>query len=201
MKKEDLRKLYDPDFHKSLGIELKWRIGDRAGQGKNVIYPYYSADQCREILDNVCGVDWYNEYREVNNKLFCTIGIYVDGELRERSNAGGPRRPRKGLAEEDKDAFIAKTAASSAFVRTAESWGIGRHIKLLPQVVLPTNGNFAVNPQTGETMTEDELAAYCNQITLPEGYLYSVYRLRKDLFDKNPKAMELMKELKELLTK
>lgn len=202
MEKKDLKKLSDPSFHKSLGIELNWRIGDKVGNGIFAIYPYYTADQCREILDAAVGPEnWYNEFREVNNILFCTIGIKIDGDFIEKADAGGPRHARKkNLTDEDEETFRAKTAASSAFVRAAEAWGIGRHKDLIPEVALKVQNGMAINPQNGKAMNTEELCAYCNQITLPVGYLYAIYRQRKALFDENQEAMELMKRMKELLS-
>ena len=54
--KEDLFKLKDPNHHEAIGIIPKWRVGDSAGSGQNEIYPYFDADQCEEILDDVFGV-------------------------------------------------------------------------------------------------------------------------------------------------
>src|SRR5690554_8045400 len=79
---EQLGRLSDPYYHKEIGVETKWRIGDGAGPGKNAIFPYYTADQCREILDNVCGITgWGNEYREVAGYLFAVISIIVEGRV------------------------------------------------------------------------------------------------------------------------
>lgn len=201
MEEKQLKKLADPAFHKSLGIELKWRIGDKAGQGLFAIYPYYTPEQCREILDEACGVSgWTVEYREVAEYLFCSIGIWDGDNLIEKSDAGGARRARKSLEGPDKDTFEAKTAASSAFVRAAKVWGIGRHIDLLPQITLKVSGGQAVNPESGELMDTESLIAFCNQSTKAEGYLYAIYRQKMELFDNNERAIQLLKELKEVIS-
>ncbi len=143
---EQLGRLSDPYYHKEIGIETKWRIGDKAGAGMNAIYPYYTADQCREILDNVCGITgWGNEFREVAGYLFAVIGINVEGQYVEKSDAGGARSSTKGLSGEDKDTWNAKTAASSSFVRAAKAWGIGRHHDLLPKIILPVKNGVAAS--------------------------------------------------------
>ena len=200
MTQDQLKKLADPAHHRAIGVEVKWRVGDKAGQGQNVIFPYYTAEQCREILDDVCGItSWTSEFREVAGYLFCSIGIYIDDKLIEKADAGGARKSTKGLTDADKETFEAKTAASSSFVRASKAWGIGRHIDFLPQIILPTQSFKAINPETNEVLQGDALTAYCNQSSTAEGYLYAIYRQRPELFTQNERAMEIMKELKELV--
>ena len=201
MKIEDLSKLADPNYHREIGISTKWRIGDKAGQGQNVIYPYYTADQCREILDNVCGITgWMNEYREVAGYLFAVIGITVDGVPVEKSDAGGARGSQKSLSGEDKDTWNAKTAASSSFVRAAKAWGIGRHHDLLPKMILKSAGQgVMVTPEGTPLSTPEELSAYCNATSTAAGYLYWIYNLEKAKFGEGSRGLELLAELKAIL--
>ena len=206
MKKEDLVKLANPHFHEEIGVTTRWRVGDNAGtkdgHSVNVIYPYYDADQCREILDAVCGSEaWGNEYREVKGYLFCSIGIQVDGEFVEKSDAGGARMPRKNLKEEDAETFRAKTAASSAFVRAAYAWGIGRHHDMLPPVYLQKGSGYGeVITPSGEVLSNPaELSAYCNGVSTSTGWLASIYRANKNTFDTNPRLLECLTLIKEAL--
>lgn len=200
MKKEDLKKLSDPSFHKEIGIMTKWRIGDKSGAGQNVIYPYYDADQCREILDQVCGIDgWSNEYREVSGYLFAVIGIWMDEKVIEKSDAGGSRSNTRTLGDDDKETFKAKTAASSAFVRTATAWGIGRHHSLLPKMILKTAGAIAYTPEGAELNGPEQLSAYCNATSTAAGYLYWIYNIERAKFDDNERGTALLTELKNYL--
>lgn len=200
MDKEQLNKLSDYSYHESLGIFTQWRVGDKAGQGRNVMFPYYSPEQCREILDNVCGITgWTSEYREVAGYLFCSVGIYADETLVEKSDAGGARTSRKQMGEEDTATFHAKTAASSSFVRACLAWGIGRHIKILPQIILPVQSYKPIHPETGQPLSPDELNAYCNKSSTSTGYLYAAYKMASEDSRNNERVLQLFKELKEAL--
>lgn len=202
MKKEDLFKLSDPNFHESIGIYPKWRVGDSAGNQSNEIYPYYDADQCEQILDAVAGVEsWGCEYREVAKMLFCSISINVDGELVEKSDAGGARASRKTSMDAiDKATFEAKAAASGAFVRSAAKWGIGRHLTLLPKITLKNAGQgVMIAPDGTKLNSPAELTAWCNQITPSIRYLITIYQLNKTAIEANPRALGYVKELKEFL--
>lgn len=201
MKIEDLSKLADPNYHREIGISTKWRIGDKAGAGQNVIYPYYTADQCREILDNVCGITgWMNEYREVAGYLFAVIGITVDGVPVEKSDAGGARGSQKSLSGEDKDTWNAKTAASSSFVRAAKAWGIGRHHDLLPKIILPVKNAMPYTLEGVALEGPEALSAYCNATSTAAGYLYWIYNLEKAKFGEGSRGLELLAELKNILS-
>ncbi|MDP3442636.1 MAG: hypothetical protein Q8T08_07200, partial [Ignavibacteria bacterium] len=91
-KQIELINLASPDFHESIGVLPKWRVGDSSGDGKNEIYPYYDADQCETVLDEVCGIGgWGCEYREVAGILFCSISIMTESGMIEKSDAGGAR--------------------------------------------------------------------------------------------------------------
>lgn len=199
MKQGDLFKLADPNFHESIGILPKWRIGDSAGAGQNEIYPYYDADQCEEILDSACGIsDWENEYREVNGILVCSIRIYVDGEPREKSDAGGGRESRKAsMSDADKEAFMAKSAASGAFVRASAKWGIGRHLQLLPKITLRNAGSgVMLAPDNTKLNTPQELTVWCNKVSPSVNFLMAVYRLNKVKFENSEDGTKLISELR-----
>jgi hypothetical protein len=197
MKKEDLYKLSDPNFHAELGIMPLWRQDAKVGTNK-VILPYYTADQCREILDAVCGCDgWQNEYRGINDMMFCEISIYVDDNSWIcKADAGGGRKATKNLEGADLEGFEAKTAATSAFVRAAKAWGIGRHLRMLPQMLMAMDGNNVKTPKGQVLSTPDELTAYCNSVSTSEGWLYQVYRANKPHFDGNERGMQLLADLK-----
>ena len=195
--------LSDPNFHESIGIYPKWRIGDSVGGGKNEIYPYYDADQIEEILDAVCGISgWGCEYREVAKMLFCTINIRTqDGEIIEKSDAGGARASRKKNIEDvDKLTFEAKTAATGAFVRAAAKLGIGRHLSLLPKIHLDNLSGTKVRTPKGEILEgAQQLSAWCNKTSPSLSHLMAVWHLNKTLFANNEQAKELISELKELI--
>jgi len=200
MNKEELLKLSSPDFHESIGIFPKWRVGDKSGQ-LNEIYPYYDADQCEQILDTVCGMDgWGCEYREVAGILFCTIQIHTDNGILEKSDAGGARESRKrNIGDSDKATFEAKTAATSAFVRACSRLGIGRHLNDLPKVRLKVDGYVAIGSKGERLTTPEDLSAYCNKISPALLHLISAYNMCKSTFDGNERAQKMFSDLREII--
>lgn len=202
MEKTDLIKLASPDFHESIGVLPKWRVGDSAGDGKNEIYPYYDSDQCETILDEVCGVDgWGCEYREVAGILFCSISIMTETGMIEKSDAGGARASRKKSIETvDKETFEAKTAASSAFVRASAKWGIGRHLEILPKIQLKADSS-GFNIPTGERFPIAKLSEWCNQASPAVKHLGALFLLQRSKFEANERAMQVLTELRTFVEK
>lgn len=197
MEKIELLNLGSPDFHESIGIYPKWRVGDSSGDGKNEIYPYYDADQCETILDEVCGIGgWGCEFREVAGILFCSISVMTESGMIEKSDAGGARGSRKkSIDQVDKETFEAKTAASSAFVRAAAKWGIGRHLEILPKIQLKADSS-GFNTPTGERFPIAKLSEWCNQTSPAIKHMVAVFQLQRSKFESNERAMQLLKELR-----
>lgn len=197
MEKIGLLNLGSPDFHESIGIYPKWRVGDSSGDGKNEIYPYYDADQCETILDEVCGIGgWGCEFREVSGILFCSISVMTESGMIEKSDAGGARGSRKkSIDQVDKETFEAKTAASSAFVRAAAKWGIGRHLEILPKIQLKADSS-GFNTPTGERLPIAKLSEWCNQTSPAIKHMVAVFQLQRSKFESNERAMQLLKELR-----
>lgn len=203
MKTEDLVKLADPNYHKEIGIETKWRVGTGKVDGKSPIFPYYDADQCREILDSVCGANgWMNEFREVKGHLFAVITIMIDGVPVEKSDAGGPKKvPKDRTSPEEIEEWRAKTAASDSFKRAAGAWGIGRHHDLLPKIYLKSiSYNTVETPDGQQLIGPEQLSAYCNATSTAAGYLYWIYQIEKAKFGEGSRGLELLAELKALLS-
>lgn len=200
--KNKLLKLSSSDYHESIGVLPKWRIGDSAGQGMNEIYPYYDADQCETILDDVLGADgWGCEYREVAGILFCSIMVFggESGPI-EKADAGGARDTRKkSMSENDKATFEAKTAASSAFVRAAAKWGIGRHLDQLPKMQLKVESGVCISPKGERLPNPETLTAWCNNISPAISHLGAIYRLQRIKFDSNERAKQLLSELRTIV--
>lgn len=168
----------------------------------NEIYPYYDADQCEEILDDVCGVSgWGCEYREVSGILFCSIQIMTESGMIEKSDAGGARSTRKKIEGSDKETFEAKTAASSAFVRAAAKWGIGRHLVILPKIQLKQENGVCITPQGQRLSTPKQLSDWCNSANPATAHLVAVYKLQESKFNANERAMQTLKELREFIEK
>ena len=207
MKKEDLSRLSDPSFHASLGIEPCWK--PQSTSDKVAIFvPYYEHGQCKEILDAVCDVDgWSCEYANLGGIIFCTIGLNVDGQWVFKQNSGGAMELNKTVRERstevEKKAFYDKTTASNAFVRSSLSWGVGRHLGLMQSVKMYINGSD-YKSEDGKIVINkydtDAINNFCNKSRSSVGLLYDIHRLNKQLFTENPRAIEIMKELKTLLS-
>ena len=198
----NLSLLSSPDYHESIGIFPKWRLGDKIGNsGFNEVYPYYTDSQCEQILDDVLGIDgWGVEAREVCGMLFMSIQIITENGIIEKADAGGARQSRKkSITDVDKATFEAKTAATSAFVRACSRLGIGRHLNDLPKVRLKVDGYVAISP-TGERLaTPEDLSAYCNKMSPALLHLVSAYNMCRDTFEKNDRAQQMFKELREII--
>jgi hypothetical protein len=167
------------------------------------IYPYYDADQAETILDDICGIaGWGCEYRDVANILFCSISIMTESGMVEKSDAGGARSSRKtGMAEADKETFEAKTAASSAFVRAASKWGIGRHIEMLPKIQLKVDQGVAITPDGQRLPNPKTLTDWCNSANPATAHLVAVYKLQQSKFSANERAMAVLSELRSFCEK
>jgi len=201
MEKSDLIKLSSPDFHESIGVLPMWKVGKgKNTEGKNNIFPYYEADQCEQILDEVCGVDgWGCEYREVKNILFCSISIMTDSGMIEKSDAGGARETNEtGISTVDAQTFRDKTAASSAFVRAAAKWGVGRHLEVLPKIQLKADSS-GFNAPDGTRYPIAKLSEWCNGVSPAVKHMGAVFQLQRSKFEGNERAMQLLKELRQFV--
>lgn len=198
MEKIQLLNLSSPDFHESIGVLPRWKVGKgKDDQGRSPIFPYYDADQCETIFDEVCGVSgWGCEFREVKNILFCSISVMTDSGMIEKSDAGGARETmEKGLSEVDAQTFRDKTASSSAFVRTAAKWGVGRHLDILPQIYLKADSS-GFNTPDGTRYPIAKLSEFCNGVSPAVKHLGALFILQRSKFEANEQAMQLLKELR-----
>lgn len=198
MEKIELIKLASPDFHESIGVLPKWRVGKgKDTEGRSPIYPYYDADQCETILDEVCGIGgWGNEPREVKGILFCSISVMTENGMVEKSAAGGPRETKeRGLSEVDAQTFRDKTADSSAFVRAAAKWGVGRHLDILPQIYLKADDS-GFNAPDGTRYPIAKLSEFCNGASPAVKHLGALFMLQRSKFEANERAMQVLSELR-----
>lgn len=201
MNKSELINLASPDFHESIGVLPKWRVGKgKDPEGRSPIYPYYDSDQCETIFDEVCGVDgWGNEFREVKGILFCSISIMTELGMIEKSDAGGARETReRGLSEVDAQTFRDKTSSSSAFVRTASKWGVGRHLDILPQIYLKADDSGFYAPD-GTRYPIAKLSEFCNGASPAVKHLGALFMLQRSKFEANERAMQVLTELRQFV--
>jgi len=207
MEKKDLGKLSDPSFHASLGIEPCWKP-QTVNAGVAIFIPYYEHGQCKEILDHVCEVDgWSCEYANLGGILFCTIGLNVESDWVFKQNAGGAMEMNKTVREKSSDierkSHYDKTTASNAFTRASKNWGIGRHLDQMQSVKMVVSGSDYKSEDGKVSINKydvDALNNFCNKSRSSVGLLYDLHRLNKELFTTNERAMQMLKELKEMLS-
>lgn len=93
---------------------LHWRLGQtNKAKTKAMMLVYIDARDVMDRLDEVFGLDWQDEYKEVKGRIICTIT--VNGV--SKSDGAG-----------DTDFEAEKGGLSDAFKRAAVKWGIGRYL-------------------------------------------------------------------------
>lgn len=93
---------------------ISWRVGQKSKtKPKAMMLCYIDARDVMDRLDEVCGSNWSDDYKEVKGRIVCTITI--DGV--SRSDGAG-----------DTDFEGEKGGLSDAFKRAAVKWGIGRYL-------------------------------------------------------------------------
>lgn len=108
---EDLEKKLKAPFPVE---SLHWRMGNLNGKkDKALMLVYVDARDVMDRLDEVCGLNWQDDYKEVNGRIVCTITI--DG-ISKSDGAG------------DTSFEAEKGGLSDAFKRCAVKWGIGRYL-------------------------------------------------------------------------
>lgn len=107
--------------------DLEWRVGRAFQNGKGVILPYVTARGIQERLDDVFGVDgWDNEFQVVDGGVICTLICRYGGSVFRKSDGASFTQvePLKG-------------GISGALKRAAVELGIGRYLYDLPEVIVP----------------------------------------------------------------
>lgn len=93
---------------------LHWRLGQtNKAKTKAMMLVYIDARDVMDRLDEVFGMDWQDEYKEVKGRIICTIT--VNGV--SKSDGAG-----------DTDFEAEKGGLSDAFKRAAVKWGVGRYL-------------------------------------------------------------------------
>lgn len=111
-------------------ITPKWRVNQFSKQ-KPICscVAYIDARDVMDILDEAVGQDgWQDVYTSIDNKLFCSIGIKIDGEWVWKQDCG-----TESNNEQEKG------QVSDAFKRAAVKWGVGRFLYSLPIEYLDAN--------------------------------------------------------------
>lgn len=89
----------------------------RPGPG-GVQLGYITARQVMQLLDDVVGpANWTRQYEDIGGRLFCSIGIKIEGEWVFKSDCGSESNIEPGKGE-----------VSDSFKRAAVNWGVGRFL-------------------------------------------------------------------------
>lgn len=188
--KEDLRKLQNSDLlRKELNLIIRWRILTAKG-GKARIVAYQDSRDVQRILDHVCGPEnWSNEPRNLDGKIYMTIGINTQDEGWVYKNDVGTETAIEAV----------KGEASDAFKRAAVMWGIFRDIYELGYIVLDYNGKYPVTPDGVELKTPEAISVYCNGISEPMSHLRKLYFSMKSKVDNNQELLKIFEQLKAII--
>lgn len=116
---------------KPLNIEeVDFRIQSINKGGYATILAYKDARVDMNRLDEVCGVNWQDDYKLIDGQLFCGIAIKIDNDWIWRWDVGSESFTEK-----------VKGRASDAFKRAGFRWGIGRELYDYPTIQVKLNEN------------------------------------------------------------
>lgn len=94
--------------------KLSWRVGQKnKDKTKAMMLVYIDARDVQDRLDEVCGMNWKDDYKEVQGRLVCNLQV---GNTVRTDGAG------------DTDFEGEKGGLSDAFKRAAVKFGIGRYL-------------------------------------------------------------------------
>ena len=113
--------------------ELEWRAQTFTSNNGNVrvlVLPYIESRAAMNRLDQVLGLNWKDEYREIvingQQAFQCSISIKIDNEWITRTDGA-----------EASDIESVKGGYSNAFKRCCVKFGISRYLYDLPKIWLP----------------------------------------------------------------
>lgn len=110
--------------------DVDFRIQSINNGGYATILAYKDARVDMNRLDEVCGVNWQDDYKLIDNQLFCGIAIKVENDWIWRWDVGAESFTEK-----------VKGRASDAFKRAGFRWGIGRELYDYPTIQVKLNQN------------------------------------------------------------
>ena len=189
VKIEELKKLSDPEFYKSIGIEKKWRV-QRIVNGTAFCVVYVDARDVQNLLDSVCGSEnWCNNPLSIDGRLHMQIGINIEGEgWVFKSDVGTETNVEKE-----------KGQASDALKRAAVMWGCFRENYTTGMLPLTVRGKTPLSKNGTLLDTPEKLSSYCNNLNTGVGRCVQLYTEFKPQFDANDRAKEALKQVTEFL--
>lgn len=105
--------------------DVDFRVQSISASGWATVISYKDARVDANRLDQVCGLNWQNDFKIIDGKMYGGIGIKIDEEWMWRWDVG---------TESNQDAQ--KGQASDAFKRAGFKWGIGRELYDYPFILV-----------------------------------------------------------------
>lgn len=129
------------DLKKPIPIEdVDFRIQSISLSGWATILSYKNARIDANRLDDVCGVNWQNDFKMIDGKMYGGVGIKIEDEWMWRWDVGTE-------SNMDKE----KGQASDAFKRACFKWGIGRELYNYPLILVQLNEDeFTIKEYQGK---------------------------------------------------
>lgn len=97
-------------------MPYQWRVQTIKEYGADCV-AYVDSRDVQERLDEVFGLDWQCDYKEVKGVVYCGIAAMINGEWIWKWDCGTESNVEKEKGE-----------ASDSFKRAAVKWGIGRFL-------------------------------------------------------------------------
>ena len=124
--------------------EIDCRIATLGEKGLSLLL-YKDARADMNLLDETVGAEnWQRKHDVINNNLFCSVGIKVDGEWIWKQDVG-----TESYTEKEKG------QASDSFKRACTNWGIGRELYDAPFIWVSADKVNIETNKAGKLTTND----------------------------------------------
>lgn len=137
------------EFRKLKANELQCKTTNTKFKGTATILIYKDARVDMRILDETVGkLLWQKEYKEIDGKVYCGVGIYNKdlGQFIWKYDCG-----TEGNFETE------KSEASDAFKRACFNWGIGRELYDTPKIRIKCPDSYYYNDKLTMTFSVKEI--------------------------------------------
>lgn len=136
---------------------IRWRVQSQKGKWA-ICVPYIDSRDAQKRLDDVMGVNWQSEHFDLGGRLYCKIGLCIEGSWIWRSDVGT-----------ESNIEGTKGEASDSFKRAAVQWGVGRFLYDIAPVKLPLvdhNGKkyplYEIGGKSGPCLNGETLTRFIN---------------------------------------
>lgn len=134
------------EFRTLRADEIECRVSTVSEKGVSILL-YKDARADMNLLDETVGAEhWQRKHELINGNLFCSVGIYVDGEWIWKQDVGVESYTEKE-----------KGQASDSFKRACVNWGIGRELYTAPFIWINPDG-VNLQKKGDKTTTYDRFA-------------------------------------------